>query len=159
MASRYKSKEMLQFFTDQDDILGTSAVLQLPVPRYTQQEAEYLTVARKALEDRAQCETPQDSLYFCPRTDPSAATYDELLQHPVEERPRMPWRDTAPPALLQEQYDLLRGYFEAIREGSWNLVAQLLKSGLVDAQLYRRKFSASAALPSRSLSKPSIKTS
>ena len=119
--------------TDQDDILGSAAVSQLPLPRYTQQEAQYLTVTRKALEDRAQYETPQDSLYFCPRTDPSAATYDDLLQHPVEERARVLWRDRSPPTLLQEQYDLLRGYFSAIREGSWDLVARLLQSGLVDA--------------------------
>ena len=120
-------------FTDHDDILGTSAVSQLPVPRYTQQEAESLTVARKALEDRAQCETPQDSLYFCPRTNPSVATYDELLQHPIYESRYRLWYKTAPPAIVQEQYDLLRAYFEAIKSGSWDLVARLLTSGLVDA--------------------------
>ena len=115
-------------FIEQDDVLGGAVVSQQPLPEYHHIGPLHLEIIRQALEDRATCETPKDSIYFVPHRSPLVDHIDELQRHRVNHL-----SDFAPTQLTQAQYDLLQAYFQAIQQGAWDVVQQLLKSGLVDA--------------------------
>ena len=120
-------------FIEQDDILGASAVSQQPLPEYHNVGPRYLKVIREALEDRAGHEDVEDSIYFVPRRDPSADHIDQLQRDRVKRKTEHIYVLDGPAELVQAQYDLLGAYFEAIRQGAWDIVQQLLRSGLVEA--------------------------
>ena len=120
-------------FIEQDDILGASVVSQEPLPEYHDVGQRHLKVIREALEDRAGYENPEDSIYFVPHRDPSGTHIDELQRHRVKHVSEHIYVSNEPAELVPAQYDLLQAYFEAIRQGAWDIVQQLLRSGLLEA--------------------------
>lgn len=120
-------------FIEQDDILGASVVSQQPLPEYHDVGPHYLKVIREALEDRGRYEEPEGSIYFVPPRNPSADHIDQLQRDRVKHISEHIYVRDGPAELVQAQYDLLQAYFEAFRQGAWNIVQQLLRSGLVEA--------------------------
>ncbi len=115
-------------FIEQDDVLGGVVVPQHALPEYHHIGPHHLEVIRQALENRATYENSQDSIYFVPHRSPLVDHIDELQRHRVNHL-----SDAAPGQLTQAQYDLLQAYFQAIQQEAWDVVQQLLQSGLVDA--------------------------
>ena len=109
---------------EQDDVLGNPILVESSPPEYFRTGDPSLDVARIALEERSGFDLPEGSAYFIPRSDPATIDLSKFLRTSYF---------NPPPGLTSEQWELLNAYFTVIDRGEWDIVKQLLDSGLVDA--------------------------